>query len=133
MSDQPNPYASPRAVAIAAEAPVADRIGFIQRTYGHLFASIAVFVALEFLLFSIPGIDGLVRTMLGDIDGALGIAAALQGQGEIFEMDLLFIPETAPLRADPGFAELTESLGLTDYWSRTGCKWTSTGLQCSAG
>jgi DNA-binding winged helix-turn-helix (wHTH) protein/TolB-like protein len=75
----------------------------------------------------------IARTLLGDIDGALDIARMLQGHGEIFEMDLLFIPETKPLRTHPGFTELTDLLGLDDYWSRSGCEWTSAGLQCKAG
>jgi hypothetical protein len=28
---------------------------------------------------------------------------------------------------------LTDLLGLDDYWSRSGCEWTSAGLQCKAG
>jgi DNA-binding winged helix-turn-helix (wHTH) protein/tetratricopeptide (TPR) repeat protein len=75
----------------------------------------------------------IARTLLGDIDGALDVAMMLHGQGEIFEMDLLFIPETAPLRAHPRFAELTKLLGLDGYWSNTGCTWTDAGLQCNSG
>jgi tetratricopeptide (TPR) repeat protein len=75
----------------------------------------------------------IARTLLGDIDGALDVAMKLQGGGEIFEMDLLFIPETAPLRAHRRFAELTELLGLDDYWAQTGCAWTDAGLQCNSG
>jgi hypothetical protein len=71
--------------------------------------------------------------LLGDVDGALDVAWGLAGQGEIFEMDLLFIPETESLRAHPRFAELTGLLGLDDYWSRTGCEWTAAGLQCDSG
>jgi DNA-binding winged helix-turn-helix (wHTH) protein/TolB-like protein len=75
----------------------------------------------------------IARSLLGDIDGALDVARMLQGQGEIFEMDLLFIPETEPLRNHPGFEELTELLGLDDYWSRADCSWIGAGLECSAG
>lgn len=77
-------------------------------------------------------IEFIVRTVLGDLDGALEVARLLEGHGEVFEMDLLFIPETEPLRAHPGFAELTKSLGLDAYWSQSGCTWTGAGLQCNA-
>jgi FtsH-binding integral membrane protein len=65
MREQPNPYASPRAVAVAAAAPAADRAAFLQRTYAHLLGAVTAFVALEWLLLQAPGIDGVVRTMLG--------------------------------------------------------------------
>ncbi len=74
----------------------------------------------------------IARTLLGDIDGALDVARLLQGEGEIFEMDLLFISETEPLRAHPGFAELAESLGLADYWMSSACVWTVAALECNA-
>jgi DNA-binding winged helix-turn-helix (wHTH) protein/tetratricopeptide (TPR) repeat protein len=72
----------------------------------------------------------MARTLLGDLDGALEVGRLLEDRGEIFEMDLLFIPETEPLRGHPGFADLTASLGLDEYWSRSGCEWTDSRLRC---
>ncbi|MFP6896628.1 MAG: Bax inhibitor-1 family protein [Roseibacillus sp.] len=53
-----NPY-------VVAEAPVDVRATFIRKTYAHLAGAIAAFVALEFLLFQIPGIEKIVMTMMG--------------------------------------------------------------------
>ncbi len=53
-----NPY-------VVAEAPADVRATFIRKTYAHLAGAIAAFVALEFLLFQIPGIEKMVMTMMG--------------------------------------------------------------------
>ena len=74
----------------------------------------------------------MARTLLGDLDGALEVARLLEDRGEVFEMDLLFIPETTPLRQHPGFADLTVSLGLDEYWSKSGCEWIDSRLRCRA-
>lgn len=52
-----NPY-------VVAAQPVDVRATFIRKTYGHLSAAIAAFVAIEFLLFQIPGIDQKVFGLL---------------------------------------------------------------------
>ncbi|MFP6857769.1 MAG: Bax inhibitor-1 family protein [Roseibacillus sp.] len=53
-----NPY-------VVAEAPADVRATFIRKTYAHLAGAIAALVALEFLLFQIPGIEKMVMTMMG--------------------------------------------------------------------
>ena len=53
-----NPY------VVAAE-PVDVRATFIRRTYGHLAAAIGAFILIEFALFQIPGIEGIVMTFMG--------------------------------------------------------------------
>ena len=75
MSSNQNPYASPRAVAIAAEAAVEDRITFIQRTYAHLLVAIVAFVGLEFVLVNMPGAARMVQTMIGGFI-AMGVIVA---------------------------------------------------------
>ncbi len=45
-----NPY-------VVAAQPEDIRAGFVRKTYAHLAGAIAAFVALEFALFQIPGID----------------------------------------------------------------------------
>jgi FtsH-binding integral membrane protein len=51
---------------LAAEAPAQERAAFIRRTYGHLAAAILAFIGLEFILLRfVPGIDQIVRGMLG--------------------------------------------------------------------
>jgi hypothetical protein len=77
-------------------------------------------------------IEFIVRTVLGDLDGAMRVARLLESEGEVFEMDLLFIPEVAPLREHPDFGNLLDALGITDYWRAQGCRWTGAGAVCEA-
>ena len=79
MSSNQNPYASPRAVAIAAEAAVEDRITFIQRTYAHLLVAIVAFVGLEFVLVNMPGAARMVQTMIGGQWSWLIVLGAFMG------------------------------------------------------
>ena len=75
-------------------------------------------------------IEFIVRTVLGDLDGAMGVARLLETEGEVFEMDLLFIPEVEPLRGHPEFGELLDALGISAYWQARGCTWTGAGAVC---
>ena len=78
-----------------------------------------------------PQVDLTVRTMLGDIDGAMRVARQLELPGEIFEMDLLFIPELKPLRQHPEFMPLLENLGIVAYWQSSGCAWRDDRVICN--
>lgn len=77
-------------------------------------------------------IEFIVRTVLGDLDGAMSVARLLESEGEVFEMDLLFIPEVEPLREHPEFGSLLDALGISDYWRARGCTWTGTSAVCEA-
>lgn len=77
-----------------------------------------------------PQIEIVVRTLLGDLDGAMQVASLLEQPGEAFEMDLLWIPEFAPLREHPDFLALMERLGIAEYWDLHGCKFSETVLRC---
>jgi len=77
-----------------------------------------------------PQIEVTVRTMLGDLDGAMQIARRLESPGEIFEMDLLFIPELRPLRELPEFSELMDALHITAYWKEKGCRLEQLNVRC---
>lgn len=77
-------------------------------------------------------IEFIVRIVLDDLDGAMEVARLLQSEGEVFEMDLLFIPEVQPLREHPDFGALLDAVGITDYWRARGCTWTGTGAVCEA-
>lgn len=79
-----------------------------------------------------PQIEVVVRTLLGDIDGAMGVAELLENPGEAFEMDLLWIPEFAPLRRHPDFIVLMENLGIAEYWDLHGCKFVDAAVTCPA-
>jgi len=75
-------------------------------------------------------IEIVVRTLLGDIDGAMEVAALLENPGEAFEMDLLWIPEFAPLREHPAYLPLMERLGIVEYWRLHNCSFEDATVSC---
>jgi DNA-binding winged helix-turn-helix (wHTH) protein/tetratricopeptide (TPR) repeat protein len=77
-----------------------------------------------------PRVEITVRTILGDLDGAMRIAKLLEQPGEIFEMDMLFIPQLKALRRHPDFMPLMDKLGITGYWQSEGCTWDSDQVSC---
>jgi len=77
-----------------------------------------------------PALSVAARTMMGDLDGAMGVAELLMLPGEIFEMDLLFIPDMKALRGHPGFMSLLERLGIVAYWDAAGCRWNGDVVDC---
>lgn len=80
----------------------------------------------------IPEIVLIVRTLLGDLDGAMEIARLLELEGEAFSTEMIFIPELAPLRRHKGFAALLERLGILSYWRDIGCELDGDQVQCPA-
>ncbi|MCH9693036.1 MAG: winged helix-turn-helix domain-containing protein [Gammaproteobacteria bacterium] len=71
------------------------------------------------------------RTMLGDVEGAMRVAQMLKLPGEVFEMDLLFVPEMKPLRQHPGFMPLLRQLGIVAYWASQECSWAGEQVRCA--
>ena len=65
MSYSQNPYESPMVPMdrFAAQAAAGERADFITKTYLHLAGAIGLFVALEAVLLSMPGVDKLVEMM----------------------------------------------------------------------
>lgn len=80
-----------------------------------------------------PQVVFIARAVLGDIDGAMEIAQLLRMPGEVFEMDLLFIPELEALRQHPDFLPLMRDLGVLDYWETVGCEWSGSQVSCPTG
>lgn len=70
MSYAENPYQSPMGT-FAAQAAADERSDFITKTYLHLAGAVGLFAALEAVLLSLPGIDNLVRLMMGNRYGWL--------------------------------------------------------------
>ena len=64
MSSSENPYQAQMGV-FAAQAAADERTDFITKTYLHLAGAIGLFVILEAVLLSLPGIEGLVGLMAG--------------------------------------------------------------------
>ena len=77
-----------------------------------------------------PQIEVVARTLLGDLDGAMEIARGLSAPGELFEMDLLWIPQFRPLRLRPDFPDLMDELGVTEYWELNGCRFVDADVYC---
>src|SRR5215831_9354728 len=50
---------------VVAHAPASERAEFIRRTYGHLAAAILAFIGLTYALLQLPGVEDIVRGMLG--------------------------------------------------------------------
>ncbi len=60
----------------AAHAAADERTDFITKTYLHLAGAIGLFVVLEMVLLSLPGIENLVRAMFGTQFGWLIVLGA---------------------------------------------------------
>lgn len=50
---------------IVERAPASERAAFIRRTYAHVAGAIMAFAALEAVLLTMPGVENLVRMMIG--------------------------------------------------------------------
>jgi len=68
--------------------------------------------------------------LLGDGDRAMAVARKLEDSGEIFEAELMFIPQLSVLREHPEFPALLDSIGLTEYWASIGCEWQGGQVVC---
>lgn len=77
-----------------------------------------------------PQVEVVARTLLGDLDGAIGVAKLLTLPGEAFEMDLLWIPQFLPLRQHPEFLGLMRELGVVEYWDLHGCRFEDARVVC---
>ncbi len=71
-----------------------------------------------------------LRTLFEDVDNAMAIAWKLLNEREVFELDILWIPEMRPLREHPEFAALLNELGIADYWELRGCQFRDDRVQC---
>ena len=76
-------------------------------------------------------VEFFVRVNLGDMDGAMRIARLLLQEGEVFEMDILWIPEMRAFRETAGFLELISALGITNYWAERGCEFVDDSVTCT--
>jgi DNA-binding winged helix-turn-helix (wHTH) protein/TolB-like protein/Tfp pilus assembly protein PilF len=70
--------------------------------------------------------------LLGDADRAIEVAKRLEDFGEVFEAELMFIPQFAIVREHPDFPALLDAVGLTAYWRDNDCEWQSDHVVCEA-
>jgi DNA-binding winged helix-turn-helix (wHTH) protein/tetratricopeptide (TPR) repeat protein len=70
------------------------------------------------------------RVLLGDTDGAMEVARLLERPGLLFSMEILFVPELAPLRKHPDFLPLLDRMGVVRYWDSVGCRWQDDHVDC---
>lgn len=77
-----------------------------------------------------PRINVIVRTVLGDTDGAMSVAMTLSESDAFLEMEFLFAPELQSLREHPDFITLTDRLGISEYWQANGCVWNNDRVSC---
>jgi tetratricopeptide (TPR) repeat protein len=68
--------------------------------------------------------------LLQDGERAMSVARRLQDSGEVFEAELMFIPQFSVLREHPGFPGLLDAIGMTEYWASIGCAWQGDYVNC---
>jgi DNA-binding winged helix-turn-helix (wHTH) protein/TolB-like protein len=78
-----------------------------------------------------PEAEFCARAVIGDTEGAMSLAMDLEQPGEIFEIDLLFIPEMKDLWRHEEFMPLMKRLGIVEYWESEDCHWTGDSVHCS--
>ncbi len=122
-----------RAVQMAEKStdwigPVFDAFG--DQTEANAIVAIEVVNKVSAVEHIDPRVEFIVRTMLGDLDGAMRIAQLLEQPGETFEMELLFIPQLRAFRGHSDFMPLMNRLGITQYWHSKGCVWKSDRVSC---
>ena len=69
---------------------------------------------------------------LNDAERAMSVARRLKDSGEVFEAELMFIPQFAVLREHEDFPSLLDGMGLTEYWESIGCTWRDERVICEA-
>ena len=67
---------------------------------------------------------------LNDAERAMSVARRLRDSGEVFEAELMFIPQFAVLRKHPDFPGLLDAIGMTEYWAGIGCAWQGDYVEC---
>lgn len=77
-----------------------------------------------------PQVEATVRTLLGDVDGAIAAANSLAEPGQTLETEFLFLRELQPLQERPEFMQLLEALGIPEYWRGAGCRWQQLAVHC---
>ena len=77
-----------------------------------------------------PQVEATVRTLLGDLEGAIEAANTLAQPGQTFETEFLFLRELQPLQERPEFMQLLDALGIPEYWRGAGCRWQELVVHC---
>ena len=70
-----------------------------------------------------PAVLVTFRTMAGQADLAMKIAWQLIDDASYFDLELIYLDEFRLIRQHQDFPRLLDELGLTEYWSSVGCRW----------
>ena len=81
-------------------------------------------------LSTAPVVEITLWALLEEGERAMSVARRLKTEGELFEAELMFIPQFAVLRQHPEFPDLMESIGLTEYWANVGCEFRDGAVVC---
>lgn len=77
-----------------------------------------------------PSVEITLWALLKDGERAMRVARLLETDGELFEAELMFIPQFGVLRGHPDFPGLLDAIGMTEYWSNAGCAWQADRVVC---
>ncbi len=81
-----------------------------------------------------PYITMTVLALFGQADRVMEIAmqVAESEPGTLYELEIIYLDEFKLLREHENFPELLQALGLTDYWTGIGCRWSNDQVLCDA-
>jgi DNA-binding winged helix-turn-helix (wHTH) protein/TolB-like protein len=68
--------------------------------------------------------------LLGNPDQAMAIARRSEGDGGLFEIEIIYIDEFREFRQHPRFNDFVTTVGLTAYWENAGCAWLDDRVTC---
>jgi len=68
--------------------------------------------------------------LLDEVERAMAIARRLETEVGLYEPELIFTREFAPMRQHRDFDEFVEAIGLKEYWSSAGCALTDGSVRC---
>jgi hypothetical protein len=79
-----------------------------------------------------PYITMTLWALFEQADRAMEVAMQVAESGTLYEIEIIYLDEFKQLREHERFPELLQALGLTDYWSDIGCRWTNDRVLCDA-
>ncbi len=107
--------------------------GFLNPSHTESLDKTVAYISAAAASGALPtNIELVLWALLGQGDKAMAAAWALHESGEFFEIEIIYLDEFKVLREHEEFPELLQALGLTDYWSKIGCRWHNDQVLCGA-